>query len=217
MFQVHTTRKVTFFLSMLVVCSSDPPGPSGPPGIPSQPGPSGPPGIPSQPGPSGPPGIPGRPGIRGPPGMTGIPGSDGPPGPSGPPGMRGPPGMTGFPGPSGRSGSPGMTGSPGHDGPPGPPGICTHSEGDKYGLTFIAMAGCVLAVLDAAALIAVVSFLMRNERNTAVRGSGVHSQRPDMDPPDDTYTALNLRTRSPDYDSLDHFRYPPSVPGRSHR
>ena len=23
---------------------------------------------------------------------------------------------------------------------------------------------------------------------------------PDMDPPDDTYTALNLRTRSPDYD-----------------
>ena len=24
-----------------------------------------------------------------------------------------------------------------------------------------------------------------------------------MDPPDDTYTALNLRTRSPDYDSLD--------------
>ena len=23
-----------------------------------------------------------------------------------------------------------------------------------------------------------------------------------MDPPDDTYTALNLRTRSPDYDTL---------------
>ncbi|XP_031417712.1 collagen alpha-1(X) chain-like [Clupea harengus] len=207
MFQVHTTRKVTFFLSMLVVCSSVPDGEIL---TPDPPGPSGPPGIPCQPGPIGPPGIPGHPGIRGPPGIgiAGLPGR---------PGMRGPPGFPGPSGPPGPSGRPGMTGSPGHDGPSGPPGICTHSEGEKYGLTFIAMAGCVVAILDAAALIAVVSFLIRNERNTTVRGSGVHSQRPDMDPPHDTYTALNLRTRSHDYENLEHFRNPSSACARNHR
>ncbi|XP_031418073.1 collagen alpha-1(XII) chain-like [Clupea harengus] len=203
MFQVHTTRKVHLFVSMLVVCSSVSDGQIT----------TGPPGPPGPPGPRGPPGTSGFPGARGSVGASGA---------SGPQGTRGESGPPGKDGPRGASGPPGTSGSPGQEGPTGPPGICTYSEGcetstfDQNGLTLIAIVGCVLAVLDAAALIAVVIFQIK-KRNTAVRDSGVHSQRPDMDPPDDTYTALNLRTRSPDYDTLDHSRNPPRARGRSHQ
>ncbi|XP_031418109.1 cuticle collagen 3A3-like [Clupea harengus] len=110
MFQVHTTRKVIFLLSMLVVCSSVSDRQC-PPDLTGWPGP------PGRPGSRGPPGYPGPPGYRGPPGSLGQPGPPGPPALPGKPGLPGPPGTFGPPGPPG---PPSKTGSSGRDGPTGP-------------------------------------------------------------------------------------------------
>ncbi|XP_062396581.1 cuticle collagen 3A3-like isoform X2 [Sardina pilchardus] len=228
MFQDHANRKATFKLLLVIYSTvsggfSNPglPGPAGPPGPPGPPGRDGYPGRPGEPGYPGGctcsdrdrlPSLPGPSGERGPPGKPGPPGDRGPPGNPGPDGKRGPPGIIG---PPGRPGEPGLMG------PPGAPGVCAFCEedgrhsSDQTGLTFIATVGCVLAILDTAALVAVVVFTVRKKGNAAARDSA--AQSPDVDPPDDTYTALNPRTRTPDYDTLDHFRTPPSVRGRNPR
>ncbi|XP_048105118.1 collagen alpha-2(VIII) chain-like isoform X2 [Alosa alosa] len=148
----------------------------------------------------------GPPGPRGPAGLPGFPGPRGPSGPSGAPGMHGKDGPIGPPGMTGPHGYPG---APGADGPPGVP--CS----DQTGLALIATGGCVLAILDGVILAAVVLFIMRNMGNAAARDSG--AKRPDVDPPDDTYTALNPRTTTSDYENIDHFRNLPSAPGRRPR
>ncbi|XP_041959297.1 collagen alpha-2(IX) chain-like [Alosa sapidissima] len=221
MVQVHANQKAAVIVLFLLVMYSTVSGGSSNPGLPGPPGPLGPPGPPGPAGPHGFPGEPGRPGLCtfsdksldvdrlcGLPGRPGIPGNRGPTGSPGKPGERGPPGI------------PGPSGEPGQKGPPGAPGDCAFSEDwrhslDHTGPTLIATVGCVLAVLDAAALVAVVVFIMRKKGNAAARDSG--AQSPDVDPPDDTYTALNPRTRTPEYDTLDHFRNPPSARGRSPR
>ncbi|XP_063053059.1 collagen alpha-2(IX) chain-like [Engraulis encrasicolus] len=162
--------------------------------------------------------------------QPGLPGPPGPPGPEGPPGFPGAPGKNGL---RGATGFPGVTGFPGAPGFPGYPGKCTCSEGEIItvrppgvhsdsngnatagynGLPIIiAVVACVLAVLNAMALAALVVFMKRKFENTVMRNSGTQSQDSGSDR--NTYEALNLRERSPDYETLNPSRSSVAVRGR---
>ncbi|KAL2086696.1 hypothetical protein ACEWY4_017755 [Coilia grayii] len=206
-----------------ITCPPGPPGPRGFTGPPGPVGPAGYPGIPGRPGPPGEPGRPGLPGFSGPHELdrvTGAPGLQGPPGPRGPCGKAGPPGTPGLSGIPGLPGSPGICScSEGGGFVPRPPGVHSNSNGtgnaDYNGLLLLAIAACVLAVLNAAGLVAVVIFIKRKMGNTAVGNSGVQGQGPDSD--HDTYTALDLRERSPEYETLNHSRSSAAAHGRLRR